>query len=106
MGETWPNPAVGCVLVKDGVVLAEAATAPGGRPHAEEQAVPAAGEAVKGATAYVTLEPCAHDSPRGPTCSGELIKAGIASVVAAIGDPDPRTDGRGFACLLYTSRCV
>ena len=58
MGQTWPNPAVACVIVKDGEVVAEAATAPGGRPHAEEQAVPAAGDKAKGATAYVTMEPC------------------------------------------------
>ena len=66
MGETWPNPAVGCVIVKDGVVLSEAATAPGGRPHAEEQAVPAAGAEVEGATAYVTLNPAAPGLRVGP----------------------------------------
>jgi len=95
MGETWPNPAVGCVLVKDGVVLAEAATAPGGRPHAEEQAVPAAGEAVKGATAYVTLEPCGARSSGRKSCAHFLAEAGVERVVIAALDPSPFASGRG-----------
>ena len=95
MGETWPNPAVGCVLVKDGVVLAEAATAPGGRPHAEEQAVPAAGEAVKGATAYVTLEPCGARSSGRKSCAHFLGEAGVTRVVIAALDPSPFASGRG-----------
>lgn len=98
-GTTAPAPCVGCIIVKNGHVIGRGWSQPGGRPHAEAMALAEAGAAAKGATAYVTLEPCAHDSPRGPTCSGLLIKAGIASVVASIGDPDPRTDGRGFAAL-------
>jgi diaminohydroxyphosphoribosylaminopyrimidine deaminase / 5-amino-6-(5-phosphoribosylamino)uracil reductase len=83
MGETWPNPAVGCVIVKDGVVIAEAATAPGGRPHAEEQAVPAAGASAHGATAYVTLEPCGARSSGRASCAQFLAEAGVARVVVA-----------------------
>ena len=95
MGETWPNPAVGCVIVKDGAVLAEAATAPGGRPHAEEQAGPAAGEAARGATAYVTLEPCGARSSGRQSCAHFLAEAGIARVVVACLDPSPFAAGRG-----------
>ena len=95
MGETWPNPAVACVIVKDGVVLSEAATAPGGRPHAEEQAVPAAGPAVKGATAYVTLEPCGARSSGRQSCAQFLAEAGVARVVVACLDPSPFASGRG-----------
>ena len=98
-GRTAPNPNVGCVLVKDGRVVGRGWTAPGGRPHAEALALAHAGDAARGATAYVTLEPCAHESPRGPACSDLLVAAGIARVVAAIEDPDPRTAGRGFARL-------
>lgn len=95
MGETWPNPAVGCVIVKDGRVLSEAATAPGGRPHAEEQAVPAAGPDVAGATAYVTLEPCGARSSGRASCAQFLAEAGIARVVMAALDPSPFASGRG-----------
>ncbi|MEQ7155049.1 bifunctional diaminohydroxyphosphoribosylaminopyrimidine deaminase/5-amino-6-(5-phosphoribosylamino)uracil reductase RibD [Brevundimonas aurifodinae] len=95
MGETWPNPAVGCVIVKKGQVLAEAATAAGGRPHAEEQAVPAAGEAARGATAYVTLEPCGARSSGRSSCAQFLVEAGIARVVVAALDPSPFASGRG-----------
>ena len=95
MGETWPNPSVGCVLVKDGEVIAEAATAPGGRPHAEEQAVPAAGEAARGATAYVTLEPCGARSSGRASCAHFLAEAGVARVVVAALDPSPFASGRG-----------
>ncbi|RZJ19196.1 MAG: cytidine deaminase [Brevundimonas sp.] len=95
MGETWPNPAVGCVIAKDGVLLAEAATAPGGRPHAEEQAVPAAGEAARGATAYVTLEPCGARSSGRKSCAHFLGEAGISRVVIAALDPSPFASGRG-----------
>ena len=95
MGETWPNPAVGCVIVKDGKVLSEAATAPGGRPHAEEQAVPAAGPDVAGATAYVTLEPCGARSSGRASCAQFLAEAGIARVVVAALDPSPFASGRG-----------
>jgi len=94
-GRTAPNPAVGCVIVRDGKVVGRGWTQPGGRPHAEAMALAEAGEAAKGAMVYTTLEPCAHPSPRGPACSDLLVAAGVARVVAAIGDPDPRTDGRG-----------
>lgn len=95
MGETWPNPAVGCVIVKDGKVLSEAVTAPGGRPHAEEQAVPAAGPEVEGATAYVTLEPCGARSSGRASCAHFLASAGVARVVIACLDPSPFASGRG-----------
>mgnify|MGYP001171481412 CR=1 FL=1 len=95
MGKTWPNPAVGCVIVRDGQLLSEAATAPGGRPHAEEQAAPAAGEAARGATAYVTMEPCGARSSGRTSCSNHLMDAGIARVVVAAVDPSPFASGRG-----------
>jgi diaminohydroxyphosphoribosylaminopyrimidine deaminase / 5-amino-6-(5-phosphoribosylamino)uracil reductase len=94
-----PNPNVGCLLVRDGKVVARGWTQPGGRPHAEAVAIAAAGEAARGATAYVSLEPCAHASPRGPACSDSLIVAGVARVVIAAQDPDPRTDGAGITRL-------
>jgi diaminohydroxyphosphoribosylaminopyrimidine deaminase/5-amino-6-(5-phosphoribosylamino)uracil reductase len=98
LGNTWPNPAVGCVVVKDGLVVGRAVTAPGGRPHAETAALAMAGEAARGATAYVTLEPCSHWG-RTPPCADALIEAGIARVVVALRDPDPRVDGAGIARL-------
>jgi diaminohydroxyphosphoribosylaminopyrimidine deaminase / 5-amino-6-(5-phosphoribosylamino)uracil reductase len=98
LGQTWPNPSVGCVVVKDGRVLGRATTAPGGRPHAETQALAMAGDAARGATAYVTLEPCAHHG-KTPPCAEALIAAGIARVVIASHDPDPRVAGRGVAIL-------
>ncbi|WP_341209972.1 bifunctional diaminohydroxyphosphoribosylaminopyrimidine deaminase/5-amino-6-(5-phosphoribosylamino)uracil reductase RibD [uncultured Sphingomonas sp.] len=98
-GRTTPNPNVGCVIVRDGRVVGRGWTQPGGRPHAEAMALAEAGAAAHGATAYVTLEPCAHVSPRGPACADLLAAAGVARVVAALGDPDPRTDGGGFARL-------
>lgn len=94
-----PNPNVGCVIVKDGRVVGRGWTQPGGRPHAEAMALDQAGTQAAGATAYVTLEPCAHISPRGPACADLLAKAGVARVVAALRDPDPRTDGEGVARL-------
>jgi diaminohydroxyphosphoribosylaminopyrimidine deaminase/5-amino-6-(5-phosphoribosylamino)uracil reductase len=94
-----PNPNVGCLIVRDGRVVGRGWTQPGGRPHAEAVALAAAGERACGATAYVTLEPCAHASPRGPCCTDALITAGIARVVVAAQDPDPRTNGRGIARL-------
>ena len=97
-GRTWPNPAVGCVIVKDGIVLGRGTTAPGGRPHAEPQALVQAGAAARGATAYVSLEPCSHHG-KTPPCAEALIAAGIARVVAPIADIDPNVDGRGFAML-------
>lgn len=95
-GRTAPNPNVGCVLVRDGRVVGRGWTQPGGRPHAEAMALAEAGDNARGATAYVTLEPCAHLSPRGPACTDLLIDAGVAHIVAAMGDPDPRTNGQGF----------
>ncbi|MFZ4689931.1 MAG: bifunctional diaminohydroxyphosphoribosylaminopyrimidine deaminase/5-amino-6-(5-phosphoribosylamino)uracil reductase RibD [Polymorphobacter sp.] len=97
VGRTGPNPPVGCVLVRDGRVIGRGWTQPGGRPHAEAMAL--AGGDARGATAYVTLEPCAHDSRRGPACAASLVAAGVARVVIAAGDPDPRTNGKGTAQL-------
>jgi len=98
LGRTWPNPAVGCLLVKDGRVIGRGWTQPGGRPHAERMALDAAGAAARGATAYVTLEPCAHHG-KTPPCAEALIAAGVARVVTALTDPDPRVAGRGHAIL-------
>lgn len=91
-----PNPAVAAIVVKDGVVLGRGWTAPGGRPHAEAIALQQAGEATKGATIYVTLEPCAHESARGPACADLLAESGLTRAVIGAGDPDPRTDGAGI----------
>jgi diaminohydroxyphosphoribosylaminopyrimidine deaminase/5-amino-6-(5-phosphoribosylamino)uracil reductase len=98
LGNAWPNPAVGCVLVKDGRVIGRGWTQPGGRPHAETEALRRAGAAARGATAYVTLEPCSHHG-RTPPCCEALAEAGIARVVMAMRDPDPRVNGRGLAML-------
>ena len=98
LGNVWPNPAVGCVLVKDGLVVGRGWTQPGGRPHAEVRALAQAGAAARGATAYVTLEPCAHQGVT-PPCAGALVAAGVARVVTALTDPDPRVAGRGHAML-------
>jgi diaminohydroxyphosphoribosylaminopyrimidine deaminase/5-amino-6-(5-phosphoribosylamino)uracil reductase len=98
LGNVWPNPAVGCVIVKDGRVVGRGWTQPGGRPHAETEALHMAGELAQGATAYVTLEPCAHHG-KTPPCAEALIKAGIARVVAALEDPDPRVSGGGLKLL-------
>lgn len=98
IGQTWPNPAVGCVIVKNGRVLGRATTAPGGRPHAEPQALDQAGEGARGATAYVSLEPCAHHG-QTPPCTDALIAAGVARVVAPLADTDARVAGQGFAAL-------
>jgi diaminohydroxyphosphoribosylaminopyrimidine deaminase/5-amino-6-(5-phosphoribosylamino)uracil reductase len=95
-GNTAPNPNVGCVIVKGGAVLGRGWTQPGGRPHAEAMALAEAGEAVPGATAFVTLEPCCHRSERGPACADLLAEAGVARVVASLEDPDPRMAGAGF----------
>jgi diaminohydroxyphosphoribosylaminopyrimidine deaminase/5-amino-6-(5-phosphoribosylamino)uracil reductase len=96
-GRSAPNPNVGCVIVSaSGKVVGKGATAAGGRPHAEAVALTAAGKKAKGATVYVTLEPCAHDGPRGPACTDLLIKAQPARVVIALKDPDPRTSGKGI----------
>ncbi len=98
-GLTAPNPSVGCVLVRDGAVLAVAATAPGGRPHAEEQALAEAGDLARGATAYVTLEPCGARSSGGASCASLLVRAGVARVVIACEDPSPFASGQGTEAL-------
>ena len=99
-GRTAPNPNVGCILLDaQGRVAGRGWTQPGGRPHAEAVALAQAGERARGGTAYVSLEPCAHRSARGPCCAGLLADAGIARVVIAAGDPDPRTNGAGIARL-------
>lgn len=105
-GRTAPNPNVGCVIVKDGVVVGRGWCQPGGRPHAEAMALEEAGARAAGATVYTTLEPCAHDSERGPHCSGLLVAAGVARVVSALRDPDPRTDGKGHARLVAAGIAV
>ena len=98
LGTTAPNPAVGCVIVRDERVVGRGWTQAGGRPHAETMALAQAGEAARGATAYVTLEPCAHQG-QTPPCANALIQAGIARVVVAVEDPDPRVSGKGIAML-------
>ncbi len=98
LGRTWPNPAVGAVVVKDGVIVGRGWTQPGGRPHAEPEALKRAGEAARGATLYVTLEPCSHFG-KSPPCADAVIAAGISRVVAAIEDPNPEVAGNGFAKL-------
>ena len=99
LGTTAPNPAVGCVIVApDGRVVGRGWTGQGGRPHAETLALAQAGAAARGATAYVTLEPCSHQG-QTPPCASALIAAGVARVVAAVTDPDPRVKGAGFATL-------
>jgi diaminohydroxyphosphoribosylaminopyrimidine deaminase/5-amino-6-(5-phosphoribosylamino)uracil reductase len=97
-GRTAPNPAVGCVLVRNGVVVGSGATADGGRPHAERQALAEAGDLARGARAYVTLEPCAFHG-QTPPCATALIKAGVESVVIACLDEHPKVAGRGVALL-------
>ncbi len=97
-GRTWPNPAVGAVVVKDGVIVGRGWTQPGGRPHAEPEALRRAGEAARGATLYVTLEPCSHFG-RSPPCADAVIAAGLARVVSAIEDPNPLVAGQGHARL-------
>lgn len=97
-GNCWPNPAVGCVVVRDGRVIGRGWTQPGGRPHAEVRALAQAGAGARGATAYVTLEPCAHHGET-PPCAEALIDAGVARVVAPLSDSDPRVSGRGFDML-------
>jgi diaminohydroxyphosphoribosylaminopyrimidine deaminase/5-amino-6-(5-phosphoribosylamino)uracil reductase len=98
LGRVWPNPAVGCIVTSGDLVVGRGWTGPGGRPHAETIALAQAGAASRGATAYVTLEPCAHTG-RTPPCTDALIAAGIARVVIPMIDPDPRVSGRGIAAL-------
>jgi len=97
-GRTWPNPAVGAVVVKDDVIVGRGWTQPGGRPHAEPEALKHAGEATRGATLYVTLEPCSHVG-KSPPCADAIVAGGIARVVSAIEDPNPEVAGQGHAKL-------
>jgi diaminohydroxyphosphoribosylaminopyrimidine deaminase / 5-amino-6-(5-phosphoribosylamino)uracil reductase len=98
LGRTWPNPAVGAVIVKDGVIVGRGWTRPGGRPHAEVEALRHAGEAARGATMYVTLEPCSHHG-KSPPCADAVISAGILRLVSALEDPNPEFAGEGHARL-------
>lgn len=98
LGNVWPNPAVGCVIVKDGTIVGRGWTQPGGRPHAETEALARAGNRAKAATAYVTLEPCSHHGGT-PPCADALIAAGISEVVVAVEDPDSRVAGAGIEML-------
>lgn len=98
LGNVWPNPAVGCVVTRDGLVVGRGWTQPGGRPHAEVRALEQAGPLARGATAFVTLEPCAHHG-KTPPCAEALIAAGVTRVVTALTDPDPRVSGKGHAML-------
>src|SRR5438477_977879 len=98
LGNAWPNPAVGAVVVKDGVLVARGWTQPGGRPHAEVEALRRAGESARGATLYATLEPCSHHG-KTPPCVDAIMAAGIARVVSALEDPNPKIAGQGHARL-------
>ena len=98
LGRTWPNPAVGCVIVKNGTIVGRGRTRDGGRPHAEVDALNQAGSAARGATVYVTLEPCSHVG-KSPPCADALINAGVAKVVSAMADPNPQVNGQGHARL-------
>ena len=98
LGNTWPNPAVGAMIVKDGVIIGRGWTQPGGRPHAEVEALRQAKKAAQGATMYVTLEPCSHQG-KTPPCADAIAKAGIARVVSALEDPNPEVAGQGHARL-------
>lgn len=97
-GSTFPNPSVGAVLVQDGIIVGEGATAQGGRPHAETCALAQAGEQARGAVLYVTLEPCSHFGST-PPCAAAIIEAGVSRVLCAVGDPNPLVNGRGYAML-------
>jgi len=98
LGRTWPNPAVGAAIVKDGIIVGRGWTQPGGRPHAEIEALRRAGEAARGATLYVTLEPCSHYG-KSPPCADAIIAAGLSRVVSALEDPNPEVAGAGHARL-------
>lgn len=99
LGTTALNPAVGCVIASGDAVISEAATAPGGRPHAEEQALAHAGPRAAGATAYISLEPCGQRSSGAASCAEILVAAGIARVIYSVANPDPRSAGQGPARL-------
>lgn len=105
LGRVWPNPSVGCVIVKDGRVVGRGWTQDGGRPHAETHALAAAGTAARGSDVYVTLEPCSHHG-HTPPCAQALIDAGVSRVIVAAGDSDPRVSGRGYAMLRDAGICV
>src|ERR1700743_2149164 len=98
LGQTLPHPAVGAVIVKDGIIVGRGWTQPGGRPHAEVEALRRAGEAARGATLYVTLEPCSHFG-KSPPCADAVIAAGVERVVSALEDPNPEVAGQGHARL-------
>ncbi len=98
LGRTWPNPAVGAVIVKDGIIVGRGWTQPGGRPHAEVEALRRAGDAARGATLYVTLEPCSHHG-KSPPCADAIVAAGISRVISALEDPNPEVAGKGHARL-------
>jgi diaminohydroxyphosphoribosylaminopyrimidine deaminase/5-amino-6-(5-phosphoribosylamino)uracil reductase len=98
LGRTWPNPAVGAVVVENGIIAGRGWTQPGGRPHAEVEALRRAGKAARGGTLYVTLEPCSHHG-RTPPCADAVIAAGVARVVSALEDPNPKVAGTGHASL-------
>lgn len=97
-GRTGENPAVGCVIIKDGKIVGQGVTSDGGRPHGETNALQVAGKQAKGASVYVALEPCSHYGQTAP-CANALIEAGIAQCVIAVIDPDPRVHWRGAALL-------
>ncbi len=99
LGRTWPNPVVGCLIARDGEVLAQTATADGGRPHAEEQALAQVGRAARGATVYITLEPCGQRSSGATSCAERLALAGVGRVVIAADNPEPLSAGRGLTRL-------
>lgn len=101
-----PNPAVGALIVRGGVVVGRGWTQPGGRPHAEAAALAAAGDMARGATLYVSLEPCAHQSARGPSCADLVAASGLSRVVVGCGDPDPRTAGQGIARIAAAGTAV
>src|ERR1700752_5208862 len=98
LGRTWPNPAVGAVIVKDGVIVGRGRPRPGGGPHADGEGLRRAGEAARGPTLYVTLEPCSHYG-KSPPCADAIVAAAISRVVAAIEDPNPEVAGQGHAKL-------
>ena len=106
VGQTRLNPSVGCIIVKEGIVVGRGWTQEGGRPHAEAMALAQAGSAAQGSTMYVTLEPCAHQSGRGPACAVLIMDARPARVVVALQDPDPRTAGQGIKMLMAAGIAV